>query len=533
MEDQNKLLKKGYEKLLNGDFQQARKDFHQLLVRHEDWRAYDGLGFALYHEQQYDQAIKAFNQSLALNEYWQSYKGLGFALYHTQQYDQAIKALNQSLALREDWQTYKGLGLVHSAINKNTAANDNECIVAAMKLSIDIEITNSWKPVRRYEYLANSLHELGRAEQAMRASRIYYRQGNAAPCKKVDPFLGEKSGITVTRDFIHDVSEKLERMQFAFHPSYYSEVINDDQLQLWKHLLFIHIPKCAGTNFIEPLRWIIQNIQSNSQGENRHPNAVHKHYLLHGNLCDKFRHDAYLLEAFQGKALDGLSGSFLANHAAKHGAYYQHLREAGITAKKICLVRDPSKRLYSHIRNYGRHVLEKSTLISKYKKELFNTMDKYIYDYDLFEGYDEQPYCEPYDYSKCDKIDFFDLSDSQAISKVKSSFLSATLLPNIVQFDRLNSDNEKTISKGMLGDKDFQDIYKELVSLGCLERDNQIDLEFLKKRTKNRLVFPEIIHKGSILHPITYIHRGSSLNPVTKIMLTKDFIADPIGALNC
>ena len=236
------------------------------------------------------------------------------------------------------------------------------------------------------------------------------------------------------------------------------------------------------------------------------------------------------MEAFQGKALDDLQGSFLANHGGKHGTYNQNLREAGISAKKICLVRDPSQRLYSHIRHHGRNQFDKSTLLSKYSKELSNTMDKYIYDYNLFDGYNESPYCDPFDYKKCETIDFLDISDDYAISKVKSSFLSATLLPNIVQYNRLNDDNNKIKVKGALGEKDFQDIHKELISLGFLDRDNQIDLEFLKKRTKERLVFPEIIHKGSVLHPITFIYPR---NGAAKLMLTKDFIADPLNAINC
>jgi len=62
------------------------------------------------------------------------------------------------------------------------------------------------------------------------------------------------------------------------------------------------------------------------------------------------------------------------------------------------------------------------------------------------------------------------------------------------------------------------------------ERDNQIDLEFLKRRTKERLVFPEIIYKGSVLHPITFVY---SRNGAAKLILTKDFIADPLNAINC
>ena len=79
-------------------------------------------------------------------------------------------------------------------------------------------------------------------------------------------------------------------------------------------------------------------------------------------------------------------------------------------------------------------------------------MDRYIYDYKLFDD-DELPYCDPDDYEKCKTIEFIDISDSEAISKVKSSLLSATSLPNIVQYDRLNDHNDKLQKKGALDEK--------------------------------------------------------------------------------
>ena len=382
----------------------------------------------------------------------------------------------------------------------------------------------------RYMHLAHSLNNLGRVEQATRATQIYYRQSIAHPHKMVDPFLGEESGITINRNLIDCISENLSKIQFSFHPSYYTEANNNDCLQSWKHLIYIHIPKCAGTNFAIPLSSMLNHIQLKNQVESKHSNASCKHYLWHGNLGGKFMHDAFLSEAFRGKELNDLQGSFLANHGGEHGNYNKHLQEAGISAKKICLVRDPSERLYSHIRMVARHKRNKSDLLNRYGKELWNLMDKYIYDYNLSNEYDEPQYCNPFDYEICDEINFLDITDNSTISKVKSSFLSATVLPNIVQHNKLNSDKDKTTPIGSLGEKYIQDIHKELISQGFLERDNQIDLEHLKKRTRERLTFPDLINKGSVLHPITFIVPKSGNS---KLILTKDFIADPLGAIDC
>ena len=155
-------------------------------------------------------------------------------------------------------------------------------------------------------------------------------------------------------------------------------------------------------------------------------------------------------------------------------------------------------------------------------------MDRYIYDYDLFDGHKESPYCQPFDYEHCDSIDFIDIADNDSIARIKSSFLTATLMPNIVQFNRLNDDKGK-IYNNALNEHDFQDLYKKLISKGFIKRDNQIDLKYLKKKTQQRLRFPEIIFTGECLHPITFIYPKIG---TPKLMLTQDFMDDPLGAIN-
>ena len=156
-----------------------------------------------------------------------------------------------------------------------------------------------------------------------------------------DPFLGEKGGVKVKRDLIDYIREKFSGIEYAFHPSYLSQAEESNQFESWKHLIHIHIQKCAGTNFIKPLEELrtlfLNNVQSN-----KHSNFAdlkHKNYLWHGNLGGKCNHDAFMLEAFQGKGINNLQGSLFANHSGKHGIYCQHLSEAGIYPKKICIVR--------------------------------------------------------------------------------------------------------------------------------------------------------------------------------------------------
>lgn len=481
-----------------------------------------------FNKKNYQGAIEAFKKSLALHENWQSYQGLGFALNSTNQHQQAIEAFNKSLALHEDWQSYQGLGLALGSIRQYKQSH--ECIVASIKRSFHTNHIDFWSRGIEYAHLAHALNKSERVESAKRAFQIHLRQSPNYPHKLIDPLFGMQNGITVTRDLINKISENFYNSGYSFHPSFLSGKTKDvQQLQSWKHLIHIHIPKCAGTNFIEPLRALMAGIEFEQQSR-RHFNAETKHYLWTGNLGQKYVHDAYLLEMLNGRvALNDLHGSLMANHTGKYGTYNQHLRELGISTKKICLLRDPSTRLYSHIRNMAATIHDRSTLLKTTRQECFNIMDRYIYDYNLFDKYEELPYCDPFDYKRCEEIEFFEMSDRDAISKVKSSFLSATLMPNLVQYNRLNFKKDLSRIKGSLGEKDCQDIHRELISQGFLDRDKQIDLKHLKERTNERILFPDVIHQGTTLHPITFIYNRVG---DWKFILTKDFIAEQLDTMN-
>ena len=75
----------------------------------------------------------------------------------------------------------------------------------------------------------------------------------------------------------------------------------------------------------------------------------------------------------------------------------------------------------------------------------------------------------------------------------------------------------------------FKEIFSKLISLGFLERDSQIDFNYLVNKTKKRISFPDVLFNGVHLHPLTFVYtkRGSP-----RIMSTNKFIADPLGAIN-
>ena len=507
--------------LLNiGKNTSAADAFKKSLALNENVDAYNCLGRTLLNVGKYQQAVDVFKKSLALKESWKCNQGLGLALFNIGQYQPAVDALQKSLALNENAVSLHGLGWALLNIGKYQPSVD--AFKKALALNEDS---------KTYHGLGLALDKLGEDNEGIKAFQKYFQLSDIHPCVKTYPFLGQKGGITVSRDLIENIIQNLSKFEFAFHPSYVSEIEEDNHLQSWRNLVHIHIPKCAGTNFERPLSTLpfSLNQELHSNGLGRVLESQSMHYLWHGNLAGKCKHDVFILEAFKDQKINNIQGSFLPNHGAKHGVYCRKLLEAGIHSRKICLVRDPSQRLYSHIRDVGRASYSKSDLINRCDKELKNVMDRYIYDYDLYEGRNEFPYCHPTDYVNCESIDFLDISDGVSISRVKSSFLSATHMPNVVQFNRLNDDSNRIIDEYCLGEKDFRDVHAELILRGYLERDNQIDLEFLKKKTRKRLIFPEIIRTGVALHPITFLYPKAG-SP--RLILTKDFIADPLNCLS-
>lgn len=470
-------------------------------------------------QRKYEAAIDAFMRSLAQKENWQTYLYLGKTLHTLKQYQNAIEAFNNSLALKEDWKSYQELGRTLSKIDKHRPA------VVALNKSIALK-----EDAQTYQLLGSILDKLGEKEKATRAVQNFYHLNMGLGHILIDPLLGGKRGVTIRRGQIDDITKILSCNFFSFHPSFYSGESEEKQLEPWKHIIHIHIPKCAGTNFERPLTRLATTMAKESYYNKRDLELNCKNFLWHGNFKEKYLLDGYLSEELKADRLTNLQGSFFVNHGAGHIAYFQSLSQSEINAKKICLTRDPSLRLISHINHYRKKTNSKDELLETCKKELFNVMHKYICDYDASGTNEKILSTQANHSSEFDSIDFIDISDNNLISQVKSSFLSATTLPNIVQHHRLNEGSSIAKNNSSLNQNDLEDIYHDLVSKGFLERDKQIDFEFLKKRTKERLEFPEIIHTSTSLHPITYIFPQSG-NP--KLMRTKDFLADPLGAIKC
>ena len=103
----------------------------------------------------------------------------------------------------------------------------------------------------------------------------------------------------------------------------------------------------------------------------------------------------------------------------------------------------------------GRLRFNKKELREDCLSTCFNVINKKIYGHGQYDA-KELLIREPTDYHLCNGIDFVDISKSRRLSEIKSLFLTANRLPNIVQYDRINSDKDKNIENQGLNDDVFE-----------------------------------------------------------------------------
>ena len=312
------FLRLGAEKYHDHQYELAIDAFRQSIALGEDWQSYYGLGLALEKTNQYQQAVDAFRQSLALKEDWRSYRDLGISLYHLLQYQLALDALKQSLSLNKHFYSYLWLGHVLISMQQYQLAvdalkqsilmnkfwlsyfklgsaliNTQDCQLAVDSFKYALMLSDDNQP---YQGLGDAFLKQGKSKHATRVAQIIYRQDDSRPHLEIDPFLGEESGVVISRDLIKSISERLSRFQYAFYPSFLSEEDSDGQLDSWKHLIHVHIPKCAGTNFEAPLTKLPNFLKTASKNQlhDKIDDSRYRKYLWHGNLGGKHLHDAYL-----------------------------------------------------------------------------------------------------------------------------------------------------------------------------------------------------------------------------------------------
>jgi len=503
-------------------YNEAIDAFERSIALYEDWESLKALGTVLCLTHRYEEAINNFKKSLGIHEDWESYKGLGSALSSTHQYNEAIVAYKKSLAIREHWESYKGLGLVLHCLREYEKACNS------LKRAVINEDNSLWAQGSNYTPLYAVYEDKGDNEKAVRTMQISYTYHRPTRLiNRIDPFCGHKNSYYhIRRSTLDEIHRLCNDHDYIFSPSFVTDT-EDENFAVWKHLMYLHIPKCGGTSIETPLSWVVKRLsQFLIENRNTTPKAT---YLNCGNISKQNSLKAFKHVLNQQVSIESrLDGIFYAPHDITWNKLKEDIdRVSNSKAHIFTTIRNPKERLLSMLRMSG-HTTSRDEIfneIDKHPYQYNNCMDKYIYDYGLEGSRAQEPYCQPTDYGRIDHINFIDILDQSTISKIKSSYLSATSLPNIVQYSQLNS----AAKRGERGDphmseSEIKTVYEECLEKGYLNRDMQIDFDFLTKHTKERLQLPEIIENSSSIHPITFIYEKDG---TSRLISTKKFLNEP------
>ena len=495
--------------------------FRKSLGYKEDWNSYNGLGWALFNINKFAEAIDVFRKSLALQKDWNSYYGLAESLFHAGQIEDVNDIFQNQLALEKDWNL--SYSLSSEPFNKNQFTE----AVGAYRKSLAIHSKQfKHELVGAYEKLADAYRKSGNVNASHRAWEMHF--SSAKPISCIDPFLGN-GGVyeQVDNEYLDQLIGTCSVNGFNFIPSF--EGSSNQCLDSWKYLMYLHIPKCGGTSFDYPLHYVYRHLLSYQLQASNLPST--SRCLSAGSLISD-SHVAALANHISLNSPNDLTSVFLTTHGVTWSNLHQHISKVVHSCPRIVTtVRDPAQRLMSHIRHLAAHrcysVEDLIELVEQKESDFDNSMYRHIYDRGLSgDKYKLHPQRRSDTTKSVDHIDFIDIGDTSTISKVKSAYLTSSMLPNIVQYSRLNYHKDREKSQACnLSNGEIDRAFRLCVDKGFLEMDESINYDFLKSRTLDRMHLPSCgNYCNPGIHPWTFVvFKDYSYT----LCLTSKFLCDP------
>ncbi len=275
-----------------------------------------------------------------------------------------------------------------------------------------------------------------------------------------------------------------------FIPSYHHKELRASK---YSKILYVHIPKCGGYTFERPISLLLQDIATINRKMHLalHPGS----YILSHTIKTK-DHMIALLDKLKTLEANNIRSSFIHLHSTIDYNFMPDLLKIhSNNIKIVSTVRDPRERLQSAVRMAAREA-DSIDDLKKIIKRVPESFDNAIYNYLSQPSLKGQSLEDPYS-------SIINISDYLKINKLKSDFLTASGLPNILQPRVLNSaplrekDYQSTISK-----EEIIETSSKLIASGHIEKD----VDFLCKLALNRSNNSKKANPlNNFIHPYTVV----------------------------
>lgn len=459
------------------EYKSALKYLESATKEKEEWELYIELGQIYSAILLYDKSVEAFKKSVRLKNSGFALNCLGWAQMKKGDLVEAEMtfkyAININVNSKEISDSYRGCsaalmkqGKIEDALN---ILENNIEHMSRNGLAKDL----GWA----YERKALLLSKCGREDEAKREWIKYFKIRK--PTRIVDPTCGNGAKFTsISRTKLEEIHKKCEENGFTF-------LTSGRQEKYQNSLLYIHIPKCAGTSFIEPLQLmqkVIERTKTNLSGYGNKKILSLQELAEGENAANQLQAIVEIQKENKNLKLDHV---FLTLHN-KPTKFIKDRVEEIVSGKAeiITTTRCPRRRLYSNIKYHAPKAKNPSELrryIENNLEEFDNHMSRV-----LFGTTDvKEVKIASEDEIRRGNIRAFDIKDTSSTDKIRRLFLSQNMYPNILQVSKLNeSKNRGNHSKH---DDTIREITEELIASGFTRSDEAVDWKKWNRVSKEKI----------------------------------------------
>ena len=484
-----------------GQFLSARDDALLYLSDHDSESAWVLLGSIYEKLLAYSSACDALSKAIAISPKASHHIRLSNIYFKQGKDELALSSLRKACKIDSGFKIkYKLAVLLYK-----TGHFDESCALFESLLKINLPASDG-KELSRYHYDINLyLSKIySQLKQDDKAS-FFFSKCYPEPLQFIRPlipFLDQSSNYFATSEF-DSFSNYCSKNGFDFIPSFH--LSSDSASDAWSHLLYLHIPKCGGTVFVEPILKLLNFILSSNHDFDENLITTIPHLNISDipdgpdgpNLLNLVSRSCKRIATHHSSSFSVIHENLVLNHRQLLESLY------GYDYKLVTTIRDPFKRLVSHLNFHAPKFSEfsdlKSFVLSR-NREFYNPIVRIL--------------CGPDSLSQISNVSSFssrlgcsdlisvDINDQTSIRSIKSNFLSSNSFPNILQVSRLNVSSLK--SSSTISQQQLLDFANELSSSGYISFDNVFANSNYISKVQSSSLNPSS-SSCKYIHPITFV----------------------------